>query len=172
MFEECLVLPLGIVQTQRNARVQTFFDHIQCGPSPKHEKAADSWICILHRLKSRRDKLSPSPEQSSGSPQKNPPSRDQLTGPFIETAIRLGALAILLYWTLILVRPFISIVIWSVVLDGCALSCFRVDGSSAWRTSPTSCLSGYNFEPADCHWSGDVARLGADRKPSDDLRTT
>ncbi|MGB7011296.1 MAG: AI-2E family transporter, partial [Pseudolabrys sp.] len=48
--------------------------------------------------------------------QKNPPSRDQLTGPFIETAIRLGALAILLYWTLILVRPFISIVIWSVVL--------------------------------------------------------
>ncbi|MGB6416057.1 MAG: AI-2E family transporter, partial [Pseudolabrys sp.] len=48
--------------------------------------------------------------------QKNPPSRDQLTGPFIETAIRLAALAILLYWTLILVRPFISIVIWSVVL--------------------------------------------------------
>ena len=48
--------------------------------------------------------------------QKNPRSRDQLTGPFIETAIRLGALAILLYWTLILVRPFISIVIWSVVL--------------------------------------------------------
>jgi len=48
--------------------------------------------------------------------QKNPPSRDQLTGPFIETAIRLGALAILLYWTLILVRPFVSIVIWSVVL--------------------------------------------------------
>src|SRR6476660_10226298 len=47
---------------------------------------------------------------------KNPPSRDQLTGPFIETAIRLGALALLLYWTLILVRPFVSIVIWSVVL--------------------------------------------------------
>ncbi len=44
-------------------------------------------------------------------------SRDQLTGPFIETAIRLGALALLLYWTLILVRPFISIVIWSVVLS-------------------------------------------------------
>jgi predicted PurR-regulated permease PerM len=44
-------------------------------------------------------------------------SRDQFTGPFIETAIRLGALALLLYWTLILVRPFISIVIWSVVLS-------------------------------------------------------
>jgi predicted PurR-regulated permease PerM len=47
---------------------------------------------------------------------KKPSSRDQPTGPFIETAIRLGALALLLYWTLILVRPFISIVIWSVVL--------------------------------------------------------
>lgn len=47
---------------------------------------------------------------------KRPSSRDQFTGPFIETAIRLGALALLLYWTLILVRPFISIVIWSVVL--------------------------------------------------------
>ncbi|HEY6023184.1 MAG TPA: AI-2E family transporter, partial [Pseudolabrys sp.] len=47
---------------------------------------------------------------------KHPSSRDHLTGPFIETAIRLGALALLLYWTAILVRPFISIVIWSVVL--------------------------------------------------------
>ncbi len=43
-------------------------------------------------------------------------SRDRLTGPFIETAIRLGALALLFYWTLSLVRPFISIAIWSVVL--------------------------------------------------------
>jgi predicted PurR-regulated permease PerM len=43
-------------------------------------------------------------------------SRDQLTGPFIETAVRLAALGLLLYWSLVLVRPFISIVIWSVVL--------------------------------------------------------
>ena len=47
---------------------------------------------------------------------KSTSSRDQITGPFIETAIRLGALALLLYWTLILVSPFISVVIWSVVL--------------------------------------------------------
>jgi predicted PurR-regulated permease PerM len=44
-------------------------------------------------------------------------SRDPFTAPFIETAIRLGALALLLYWTVILIRPFISIVIWSVVLS-------------------------------------------------------
>lgn len=43
-------------------------------------------------------------------------SRDQATAAFIEIAIRLCALALLLYWSLILVRPFISIVIWSVVL--------------------------------------------------------
>jgi len=45
------------------------------------------------------------------------PSRsDQTTSSFIEVAIRLGALALLLYWSLILISPFISIVIWSGVL--------------------------------------------------------
>jgi predicted PurR-regulated permease PerM len=47
---------------------------------------------------------------------KSPFSRDQDTKPFIEIAIRLVALGLLLYWSLILVRPFISIVIWSAVL--------------------------------------------------------
>jgi len=42
--------------------------------------------------------------------------RDQLTASFIAIAIRLGVLALLLYWSLVLVLPFISIVIWSVVL--------------------------------------------------------
>jgi predicted PurR-regulated permease PerM len=46
----------------------------------------------------------------------DPTSRDQLTAPFIEVAIRLGALGLLLYLSLVLVYPFISIVIWSVVL--------------------------------------------------------
>src|SRR5690349_9033596 len=35
---------------------------------------------------------------------------------FIEMAIRLGVLALLLYWTVVLIRPFVSIVIWSVVI--------------------------------------------------------
>jgi predicted PurR-regulated permease PerM len=42
---------------------------------------------------------------------------DQTTASFIEVAIRLGALALLLYWSLLLVSPFISIVIWSAVLS-------------------------------------------------------
>ena len=42
--------------------------------------------------------------------------RDQLTASFIAIAIRLGVLALLLYWSWVLVRPFISISIWSVVL--------------------------------------------------------
>ena len=42
--------------------------------------------------------------------------RDQLTASFIDVAIRLGVLGLLIYWSLVLVRPFISIVIWSVVL--------------------------------------------------------
>ena len=49
-------------------------------------------------------------------PQNDPSSRDQLTASFIEIAIRLGAFGLLFYLSLVLVRPFISIVIWSVVL--------------------------------------------------------
>ena len=48
--------------------------------------------------------------------QKNLSRRDQPTAPFIEIAIRLAALGLFLYWSLVLVRPFISIFIWSVVL--------------------------------------------------------
>src|SRR5271168_702269 len=45
------------------------------------------------------------------------PSRSEATtSSFIEVAIRLGALALLLYWSLILVQPFISVAIWSAVL--------------------------------------------------------
>jgi hypothetical protein len=43
-------------------------------------------------------------------------SRDRLTATWVELAIRLGVLALLLYWSFILVRPFITIAIWSVVL--------------------------------------------------------
>ena len=46
--------------------------------------------------------------------QKRPLGQD--TTPFIELAIRLGVLALLLYWSFLLVEPFISIVIWSAVL--------------------------------------------------------
>jgi len=48
--------------------------------------------------------------------QKSPSSGDRLTAPFVETAIRLGVLGLLLYWSFVLVRPFASIVIWSAVL--------------------------------------------------------
>jgi predicted PurR-regulated permease PerM len=43
-------------------------------------------------------------------------SRDRLTATWVELAVRLGVLAVLLYWSLILVQPFVTIAIWSVVL--------------------------------------------------------
>ena len=46
----------------------------------------------------------------------NPSGRDQLAATWIELAIRLGMLALLLYLSFILVSPFITIAIWSVVL--------------------------------------------------------
>jgi predicted PurR-regulated permease PerM len=42
--------------------------------------------------------------------------RDRLTETYAELAIRLGLLGLFLYWSIILVRPFLSIIIWSVVL--------------------------------------------------------
>jgi len=46
----------------------------------------------------------------------DPESADALTAPLTAVAIRLGALAILLYWASLLVRPFFSIAIWSVLI--------------------------------------------------------
>jgi predicted PurR-regulated permease PerM len=48
--------------------------------------------------------------------QGDPSSRDQLTATFIEVAIRLAAVALLVYGALTLVWPFVSIAIWSVVI--------------------------------------------------------
>jgi predicted PurR-regulated permease PerM len=41
---------------------------------------------------------------------------DKLTSIWIELTIRIGVLALLLYWSFVLIRPFITIAIWSVVL--------------------------------------------------------
>ena len=43
-------------------------------------------------------------------------NRDALTATWIELAIRLGILGLLLYWSFLLLSPFISILIWSVIL--------------------------------------------------------
>jgi predicted PurR-regulated permease PerM len=45
----------------------------------------------------------------------NPPT-DPATGNWIELTIRLGVLALLLYLSFILIRPFLTIAIWSIVL--------------------------------------------------------
>jgi predicted PurR-regulated permease PerM len=44
------------------------------------------------------------------------PSRDELTATWVELSIRIGVLALLLYWTFTLIRPFVTIAIWSAVL--------------------------------------------------------
>jgi predicted PurR-regulated permease PerM len=46
----------------------------------------------------------------------DPAGREQLTTTFVELAIRIGALGLVLYWTLILLLPFLTIGIWSAVL--------------------------------------------------------
>jgi predicted PurR-regulated permease PerM len=46
----------------------------------------------------------------------DPSSRDQFTATWVELTIRLGVLGLLLYLSFLLVRPFVSIAVWSVVL--------------------------------------------------------
>src|SRR4051794_5123507 len=50
-----------------------------------------------------------------------PPSRkhgpsDLRTAPIVELALRLGALALLIYVAVTLIQPFIEVVIWSIVI--------------------------------------------------------
>jgi predicted PurR-regulated permease PerM len=47
---------------------------------------------------------------------KNASSRDQVMATVVELTIRLGVLGLLLYWSFFLIRPFITIAIWSIVL--------------------------------------------------------
>src|SRR5258708_17100177 len=54
-----------------------------------------------------RVKIMPDPDQSSG---------DRLTATWVELIIRLGVLGILLYWTFLILQPFITLAIWIVVL--------------------------------------------------------
>ena len=46
----------------------------------------------------------------------NASSRGRLTATWVELTIRLGVLALLLYWSFVLVQPFITIAIWSAVV--------------------------------------------------------
>ena len=46
-------------------------------------------------------------------------------GDIIQLAIRLGLLALLIYWTFLLVRPFVPILVWSFVLAVAFYPVFR-----------------------------------------------
>ena len=62
--------------------------------------------------------------------------RDQLMATGAELTIRLGLLALLLYWLFLLVRPFITIMILERRPHGCAVSRLRLAGFGARRSTP------------------------------------
>ena len=93
--------------------------------------------------------------------QKDLSGRDQLTTSFIAVVIRLGVLALLLYWSWVLVPPLYFNWYLERSTDSCALSGFPVDVISTRRTSSISSRSDYDFELADRHWTSDVAGTGA-----------
>ena len=78
--------------------------------------------------------------------QNDPSVHDQLTASFIAIVVRLGVLALLLYWSWVLVRPFTSIVIWSVVLTVALYpvfewTSFRLGGRRRLAAALTTILS-------------------------------
>ena len=46
----------------------------------------------------------------------DPVAARRFTAIYVELALRLAALALILYWSIVLIRPFIAIIAWSVVL--------------------------------------------------------
>jgi len=46
----------------------------------------------------------------------DPIATRRFTATYVELALRLAALALILYWSIVLVRPFIAIIAWSIIL--------------------------------------------------------
>src|SRR3954463_9005186 len=68
----------------------------------------------------------------------------------IQLAIRLGLLAFLIYWTFVLIRPFVPILVWSIVL---AVALYPVFGVLARLLGGRPRVPG--GKPHPCHsWIG------------------
>jgi predicted PurR-regulated permease PerM len=74
---------------------------------------------------------------------RDPSGSDQATARWTELAIRLGVLALLLYFALNLVRPFLTIAIWSVVLTVALYPLYQwmVDRLGGWRRLAAALLT-------------------------------
>lgn len=74
---------------------------------------------------------------------RDPSSSEQVTANWIELAIRLSVLALLLYLALNLIRPFLTIAIWSVVLTVALYPVYEwmVDRLGGWRRLAAALLT-------------------------------
>ena len=90
--------------------------------------------------------------------------RDQFTAASVELTIRLGVLALFLYFSFFLVCPFIRHRDLERSADGRTLSGVRLDGSPAWGMAPAGGSPAYACQPSGCDRTGGVARVGPDRQ--------
>ena len=94
----------------------------------------------------------------------DPAARDRLTATWIELAIRLAVLGLLLYFAFILIRPFITIAIWSVVLTVALYPGYdRMVGWLGGRRRLAAVLLTI-LGPADPARAGDMAGAQPDRR--------
>ena len=83
----------------------------------------------------------------------------------IQLAVRLGLLAFLLYWSFVLVRPFIPILAWSMVLTVALYP--PTTGYRASRRSAEACGHDHHgHQSRDHHRTGDMAWLWPGRWPA------
>ena len=97
-------------------------------------------------------------------------SRDQVMETGVELTIRLGVLGLLLFFSFLLVRPFISIAIWSVVLTVALYPVYSSIVDLLGGAAPIGGSPAYSSQPPDCDRTRDVARVWPDRECSNPVR--
>ena len=87
----------------------------------------------------------------------NSSGRDRLTATWVELTIRLGVLALLVYWSFVLVQPFITIAIWSAVVTVALYPVYEKLAAllGGRRRVGRRCADG--LQPSPRPWAGDVA---------------
>jgi hypothetical protein len=92
----------------------------------------------------------------------NSSGRDRLTATWVELTIRLGVLALLVYWSFVLVQPFITIAIWSAVVTVALYPVYEKLAAVLGGRRRLAAAGADGLQPSRCPWAGDVACFGLD----------
>ena len=98
--------------------------------------------------------------------QKIPPVRQERSifeSASIDWAIKIGCLALLVYWSVLLIQPFLTIIIWSVILVVALYPIFDWMVSRLRLPRILARSAAHDIELCHCARAGDLARRQLDR---------